>query len=31
MKITFFASDKLASPDEQGADFVELFFDLVFV
>jgi low temperature requirement protein LtrA len=31
MKITFFASDKLTSPDEQGADFVELFFDLVFV
>jgi len=31
MKIPFFFNKKLTSPDEQGADFVELFFDLVFV
>ena len=31
MKIPFFTGKNLSSPDEQGADFVELFFDLVFV
>jgi low temperature requirement protein LtrA len=31
MKIPLFAGKNLSSPDEQGADFVELFFDLVFV
>lgn len=31
MKIPFFKKGNLTSPDEQGADFVELFFDLVFV
>jgi low temperature requirement protein LtrA len=31
MKIPFFTGRNLSSPDVQGADFVELFFDLVFV
>jgi low temperature requirement protein LtrA len=31
MKIPFFTGKNLSSPDVQGADFVELFFDLVFV
>ena len=31
MKIPLFTGKNLSSPDEQGADFVELFFDLVFV
>ena len=31
MKLPFFTGKNLSSPDEQGADFVELFFDLVFV
>jgi low temperature requirement protein LtrA len=31
MKKVFFSNKNLISPNEQGADFVELFFDLVFV